>query len=63
MKMEALRKHFTRLGLANVETFAAAHGYRVRRLTYDGPEDLSPLVADLYRWRLRDHGLPSGRLC
>jgi hypothetical protein len=35
---------------ADVESFARRHGYRVRRLLLDEPEDLSPLVADLYRW-------------
>jgi hypothetical protein len=34
----------------DVEQFADSHGYQVRRLVYDEPEDLSPLVADLYRW-------------
>jgi hypothetical protein len=46
----------------DVEAFASAHGYRVRRLTYDEPEDLSPLVADLYRWWLRERGLRADRL-
>lgn len=34
----------------DVERFASRHGCRVRRLSYSDPEDLSPLVADLYRW-------------
>lgn len=46
----------------DVEQFAASHGYQVRRLVYDEPEDLSPLVADLYRWWLRERGLPADRL-
>jgi hypothetical protein len=34
----------------DVERFAQKHGYRVCRLVFPAPEDLSPLVADLYRW-------------
>jgi hypothetical protein len=47
---------------ADVERFAAAHGYRVRRLVFDAPPDLSPLVADLHRWWYRQRGLPDDRL-
>ncbi|OJF15868.1 hypothetical protein, partial [Couchioplanes caeruleus] len=46
----------------DVEAFAASRNYRVRRLVYDEPEDLSPLVADLYRWWLRERGLSATRL-
>jgi hypothetical protein len=46
----------------DVEAFAASNGYHVQRLVYDEPEDLSPLVADLYRWWLRERGLPADRL-
>ncbi|MFI5489906.1 hypothetical protein [Micromonospora echinaurantiaca] len=42
--------------------FARRHGYQVRRLVFDDPEDLSPLVADLYRWWYRQRGLPADRL-
>lgn len=47
---------------ADVERFAAEHGYRVRRLSFDAPPDLSPLVADLYRWWYAERGLPDDRL-
>jgi hypothetical protein len=47
---------------ADVVRFAAECGYRVRRLTFDAPPDLSPLVADLYRWWYRERGLPDDRL-
>ncbi|MCU7727512.1 hypothetical protein ODJ79_27660 [Actinoplanes sp. KI2] len=33
----------------DVAGFAERHGFRVHRLTFDEPEDLSPPVADLYR--------------
>ena len=33
--------------------FARERGYRVRRIVFDEPEALSPLVADLYRWWYR----------
>jgi hypothetical protein len=47
---------------ADVERFAAARGYRVRRIIFEQPEDLSPLVADLYRWSYRRRRLPANRL-
>lgn len=47
---------------ADVDRFAAAHGYRVRRLTSTQPEDLSPPVADLYRAWYADRGLDANRL-
>jgi hypothetical protein len=46
----------------HVEWFAADRGYRVRRIVFQQPKDLSPLVADLYRDWYRRRGLPSGRL-
>jgi hypothetical protein len=46
----------------DVTTFAARHGYRVLRLRFDQPEDLSPLVADLYRQWYRERGLAGSRL-
>jgi hypothetical protein len=46
----------------DVIAFAGRHGYRVHRLVFDEPEDLSPLVADLYRWWYRQRGLPADRL-
>ncbi|HKW91572.1 MAG TPA: hypothetical protein VJX92_06700 [Methylomirabilota bacterium] len=33
--------------------FARRHGYRVLRILFEQPEDMSPLVADLYRWWYR----------
>jgi hypothetical protein len=47
---------------ADVLAFAERHGYRVRRLCFEGPEALSPVVADLYRWWYRQHGRPDDRL-
>ncbi len=46
----------------DVERIARERGYRIGRLTFDDPEHLSPLVAELYRARLRARGLPAGRL-
>ncbi|GIF14002.1 hypothetical protein [Actinoplanes teichomyceticus] len=46
----------------DVRRFADRHGFRVRRLDFDGPEDLSAPVADLYRWWHRRRGLPANRL-
>jgi hypothetical protein len=45
-----------------VTAFAYRHGYQVRRLAFDDPEDVSPLVAGLYRWWYRRRGLPADRL-
>ncbi|MFL5878535.1 MAG: hypothetical protein ACJ782_00230 [Actinomycetota bacterium] len=47
---------------ADVERFAGEHGYQVARLGFDAPPDLSPLVADLYRWWYAERGLPDDRL-
>ena len=38
------------------------HGYRLRRLSFTHPEDLSPLVAELHREWYRRRGVPTGRL-
>lgn len=46
----------------DVEQFAREHGFRIRRIVFDFPQDLSPLVADLYRWWYQKRGLPSDRL-
>ena len=46
----------------DVERFARERGYRVRRIVYDQPEDVSPLVADLYRQWYEERGLPANRL-
>lgn len=37
-------------------------GARLCRLSFNEPEDLSPLVASLYRWWYRRRGLPADRL-
>ena len=40
---------------ADVASFTAQHGFIVRRLTFQHPEDVSGLVADLYRqWYVRE---------
>jgi hypothetical protein len=46
----------------DVTTFATRRGFRVQRLSFDEPEDVSPLVADLYRWWYAQRGLPATRL-
>ncbi len=37
----------------DVDGFARRHGYRVQRIVFEQPEDMSPMVADLYRWWYR----------
>jgi hypothetical protein len=46
----------------DVERFAREQGYRVRRIIFEEPEDLSSLVADLYRWWYGERELPMNRL-
>ncbi|MBM0237066.1 hypothetical protein JNW88_07785 [Micromonospora sp. ATA32] len=46
----------------DIAAFADRHGYRLRQLAFGEPEDLSPLIADLYRWWYRQRGLPADRL-
>lgn len=41
---------------------AEERGLRIRRLTFADPQDLSPLVADFYRWWYERRGIPSNRL-
>lgn len=46
----------------DIERFARERGFRVRRILFEEPEDVSPLVADLYRWWYAERGLPTNRL-
>ncbi|MFU8872686.1 hypothetical protein [Micromonospora sp. SL4-19] len=46
----------------DITVFADRHGFHTARLMFDQPEDLSPLVADLYRWWHRQRDLPANRL-
>jgi hypothetical protein len=46
----------------DVMAWARARGRRLVRLVFREPEDLSPLVADLYRWWYRRRGQPADRL-
>ncbi|GAA4409986.1 hypothetical protein GCM10023187_34050 [Nibrella viscosa] len=45
-----------------VSQLAETAGYRVSRLVFDEPEELSPHVADLYRWWYRQRGMPARTL-
>lgn len=51
---EALREDILR--------FAARRGYKVKRLLFTEPDDLSPLVADFYRDWYRRRGMKGNRL-
>jgi hypothetical protein len=46
----------------DVEKFARTNGYEITRLTFEYPEQLSPLVADLYRSWNKKRKIPSDRL-
>lgn len=45
-----------------MDAFARRHGYRVQRIVFEQPEDMSPVVADLYRWWYQRLGAPDTRL-
>lgn len=47
---------------ADVERLARERRFEVVRVVFDGPDDLSPLVADLYRWWYRRRRIPANRL-
>lgn len=50
-------------GLAeDVQRFATKHGFKVVRVRFDAADDLSPLVADLYRRWYRELDRGTGRL-
>lgn len=46
----------------DVERLAREGGYRLRRVIFEDPEDISPLVADLHRWWYERSGHPADRL-
>ncbi len=46
----------------DIERIAKERGYRIRRILFDDPEHLSPLVADLYRWWYQQRRIQSNRL-
>jgi hypothetical protein len=46
----------------DVERFARKKGFTVRRIVFNRPEQMSPLVADLYQWWHKSRGLPANRL-
>jgi hypothetical protein len=46
----------------DVLRFARERRYRVRRIVFDDPYVLSPLVADLYRWWYARRRIPANRL-
>jgi hypothetical protein len=48
--------------LDDLRQLADERHYRLRRICLPGPSELSPLVADLYRWWYRRLGIPNDRL-
>jgi hypothetical protein len=46
----------------DIEELAARRGYKIRRIVFQDPQDLSPLVADFYRHLYWQKGLPGDRL-
>ncbi|TMH32465.1 MAG: hypothetical protein E6H66_13980 [Betaproteobacteria bacterium] len=45
-----------------IKDYAARNGYRVERLSFSNPEDLSPLVADFHAKWYSEHGIEANRL-
>lgn len=48
--------------LEDVERFAEKEGFRVTRIIFDHPEDLSPFVSELYKYWYKERGISSSRL-
>jgi hypothetical protein len=46
----------------DIERFAKRHDCRIKRIVFSEPEQLSPLVADLYRWWNEKRGVQEHRL-
>lgn len=46
----------------DVENFARDRGYQVQRIIFKQPDDLSPFVAQLYRWWYKQRGIGANRL-
>jgi hypothetical protein len=53
---------FQRSLLDSIRDVTAQHNLRLRRLRFEAPEDLSPVVADLYRNWYERRGIPPNRL-
>lgn len=48
--------------LEDVRRLARQQGWRLRRIVFEGPDDLSPLAADLYRRWYAQRGIATNRL-
>lgn len=46
----------------DVRRIAQRHNYRLQRIAFTGPDDLSPLTADLYRWWYERRGIRPDKL-
>jgi|GEM_PF-4672251 len=46
----------------DLERFARARGYRIRRIVFQEPEHLSPFVAELYRWWYKQRKILANRV-
>lgn len=46
----------------DIERFASRHGFRIRRIVFEQPEAMSPVVADFYQWWNRDRHVLGKRL-
>lgn len=48
--------------LDDITGFARTNNYKLRRISFYNPEDMSPPVAELYRWWYGKRDIPSNRL-
>lgn len=47
---------------ADIDRFAREQGFKIKRLRFTEPDHLSPLVADLYKWRYKQRRIVANRL-
>lgn len=46
----------------DIQSFAQSNGYKIAEISYDEPQDVSPYIADLYRWWYRENDIPAEKL-
>jgi hypothetical protein len=46
----------------DIEAFARTNDFKIRRIVFERPEEMSPLVADFYRWWNRERAVSDSRL-
>jgi hypothetical protein len=62
MRMPEAEWGFEPALMDDLEALAAERRYKIRRISIPGPAEMSPLVADLYRWWYAQRRIPTSRL-